>query len=675
MKILPKKSPQAQRGIATIIVVLMVGFTLLVATMGLFSLVRSTQDQAAANHASIQSQPKVWNATELVRQFIFTLNTNGTLIAQIFNASTTAVPITQTGTTGLTMSVVGCQNTDGSGNCTNTSDSYYATVNITALTDPGTKAASTSTVEVIYLVTEAINSGGGPPVATDDVIVFNDNVTLDSNITLINNTGYPYNINITGDLYAKSNIIGFDVINVEGNVTLESNPEDIKRINANGNIKVDANLNKDTSGCQPNLSGYTIGDDELVEVPTRACSTAMYSRGNICLTSNAYTNNIAKANGFVYSDTSGDGQFTDVVAIGSSDWGGSQICGSNSKAVDISDNSKSITLPNGENYDKSGSTTIIRDDAITPVPLVDIDVGLFNAFDHEGNANYVIKRVSGKTKVTVTDINTILDGEYFLRSGKLCTQDNNSTCINGGNFKLCGNNTSDCFSGSSTFTVKDTGTSTNGMIKQGVIWVDGNLKLEGDGLYYNTFMATGNITVDGNHTVYAVNYAGYDGNGLTYDDDILGLEGNNVRGICPNSGGGSRAPVSTTYYPTNFCDNPDPTDFNDAFGGGIGNFTLTAGSIDPGDSSYDGGDITITSNVSQYGSLIAGNRVYADSNINIHGTLSGESNRSSGTHTLSSNINIYTEPVATYTPGNTINPGVASNGLVTDVAVLWSRYL
>ena len=672
MKILPKKSPQSQRGIATIIVVLMVGFTLMVATMGLFSLVRSTQDQAAANHTSIQSQPKAWNAAELVRQFIFTLNTNGTLIAQIFNASTTAVPITQTGTTGLTMSVVGCQNVIGGGNCTNTSTNYYATLNITAATDPGTKAASTSTVEVIYLVTQAV--GGGAPVATDDVIVFNDNVTLDSNIELVNNTGQPYNINITGDLYAKSNIVGFEVINSEGNVTLESNPADIKRINANGNIKVDANLNKDATGCQPSLAGYTIGDDELIVTPTRACSTAMYARGNICLYSNAYTNNIAKANGFVYSSTSGDGQFTDVVAIGSSNWSGSQICGSNSDAVDISDSSFSITIPTTETYSASGSPTIIPDDAITPVPLVDIDVGLFNAFDHESNANYVIKRVSGKTKVTVTDINTILDGEYFLRSGKLCTADNNSTCINGGSYKLCGSNTSDCFSHSSgTFTVKDTGTSTGGMVKQGVIWVDGNIKLEGFGLYYNTFMATGNIDVIGSHTVYAVNYAGYDGNGLTYDDDVLGLENDNVRGICPNSGGGSRAPVSTTYYPTNFCDNPNALDFNDEFGGGIGNFSLTAGSIDPGDSSYDGGDITIDGNVSQYGSLIAGNRVFASSNINIHGTLSGESNRSSGTHTLSSNITIYTEPVATYTPSNTIvTPG---NGLTTDVGVLWSRYL
>ena len=46
------------------------------------------------------------------------------------------------------------------------------------------------------------------------------------------------------------------------------------------------------------------------------------------------------------------------------------------------------------------------------------------------------------------------------------------------------------------------------MVVQGVIWVEGNLRIEGQGLYYNTFMATGNIVTDGNQTFYAPNYAG-----------------------------------------------------------------------------------------------------------------------------------------------------------------------
>ena len=641
MNHLLQQNPQGQRGIATILVVLLVGFTLMVATMNLFSLVRSTQDQALTSHASIQSQPKVWNSVELVRQFLFTLNANDTLIDEVYNASNTAVPITATGVSGITTSVVGCQNASGSGNCTNSSDDYYVTVNVTAATDTNTKAASTSTVEVIYHITQENTSS---TIATDDVIVFNDDVILDSNIELVNNTGQSYNINISGDLYAKSNIVGFEIINSEGNVTLESNPAQIERINANGDVKIDANLNK---------------DDGL--------STAIYARGNICLYSNAYTNDIAQANGFVYSNTSNDGQFTDVTAIGSSDWSGAQLCGSNSDTIDINQDSDSITLPNGETYNISGSPTVIRDDSITPVSVVNVEVGLFNALEHENNANYVIKRVGTNTKVTVTSINDISDGTYFLRNRKLCTSNNNSTCVSG--YKLCG--TSDCFDYSNgTFTIKDAKTKKGKMVKQGVIWVEGNLKLEGEGLYYNTFMATGNIIADGNHTVYAVNYAGYAGNGLTYDTSETGLSGN-VRGICPNSGGGSRAPVSNKFYPTNYCDNPNPLDYNDEFGNGIGNFTLTAGSVDPDSSAYIGGDITISGNISQYGSLIAGNKVIADSNINIHGTITAESHRTPGTHTLTSNITIHTVPVATYTPGNTIE----TNTLTADVKVMWSRYL
>ena len=71
--------------------------------------------------------------------------------------------------------------------------------------------------------------------------------------------------------------------------------------------------------------------------------------------------------------------------------------------------------------------------------------------------------------------------------------------------------------------------------------------------------------------------------------------------------------------------------------------------------------------------MIAGNRIIANSNIEIYGFVTAESNRTPGTHVLTSNVTIYRELVTTYVPANEI-PDVTV-GSRKAIEVLWSRYL
>ena len=191
-----------QRGIATILILILVGFATLGAVTGVIIQVRSTQEQGMALHASTQSQAKAWAGVEVVRQYLFGLQGADKwddLTTAIAGASTNPVNIDISTMTGLTAAVVDYKSVSGT---------EYITVNIAAVTGANTKAASSSTVQVVYSYAEATTSA--PP--SKNVLVFNDSLTLEGNVELINNSAESYNLNVTGNLVARSNIIGFDIL-------------------------------------------------------------------------------------------------------------------------------------------------------------------------------------------------------------------------------------------------------------------------------------------------------------------------------------------------------------------------------------------------------------------------------------------------------------------------------
>ena len=70
-----------QRGIATVLILLLVGLSLSAAVFGTAHYIRSHQQQDVAAHAQTQAQMKAWTGAELVRQYLQQLQDSGQLAA------------------------------------------------------------------------------------------------------------------------------------------------------------------------------------------------------------------------------------------------------------------------------------------------------------------------------------------------------------------------------------------------------------------------------------------------------------------------------------------------------------------------------------------------------------------------------------------------------------------
>ncbi len=215
---------------------------------------------------------------------------------------------------------------------------------------------------------------------------------------------------------------------------------------------------------------------------------------------------------------------------------------------------------------------------------------------------------------------------------------------------LCAVGASLCFSYiSGEFVVKDAIEE----LTPGIMFIDDDLWLSGIGTYTNTFIATGDIRLEGTISVYAPNYAGYDSSGPS------------PIGICDDTTNGS-------YYPTNLCDTAN-TEYIADFGDGVPNFALMAGSLIPSTSNYQGGDVDLQANVTIFGNILAGDRYSNSSNITIYGLIGAEGNLSSGGHTASGRIGVDMRNLpATFVPMASM-PLCAN--CTEDVTVFWSRYL
>ena len=66
----PTTSPGQQRGIATILVVVLVGLALTATSLGIMHSVRSTQEKHVAVHAATHAQLGVWTGVEAFRRYI-----------------------------------------------------------------------------------------------------------------------------------------------------------------------------------------------------------------------------------------------------------------------------------------------------------------------------------------------------------------------------------------------------------------------------------------------------------------------------------------------------------------------------------------------------------------------------------------------------------------------------
>ena len=627
--------PTRQGGIANILIALLVGMGLTATVAGTAAYIRGSQEQSLTAHGQIQAQLKAWTGAEVVRQYLAQMQSAGTL-PQLASAISTSLP------TGLTLTF------DGVGGITavfTAVDSVTLptvfTARITGTTAAGSRAESKSTIEAVF------SAAGSSKVVAP--LTFIRNLKLGGSVTVQKPTGStaPVVINVRGDISTSGNTItGVDILNSTGSINIDSSST-FSQLNSNCDVVLSGSVTAVSVNALRNIcmtanaatSGTAVANGSILALsdytrngtlsaltnpnPVATClasgSGGTGSTASTCmppvisgvdLSFDSAGAKIVNTNGHV---TLAQGTIGEVNAQ-------RNLTVSGNGAVNTGKIGGTLSKP-GYNNNVNVTTTPGYAPTITPAGLVTVPTNQFNAYTLRSLANYAFSfDAAGYPKVVVQNVNGIANGTYYLgkyRSNQLdylCSAitANSSTAspdcqgpVSGGKqicqgysaYNTCFNN------GNGAWAI-----ATSASIVPGIAWFEGNLTLT-DGKFYNTFIATGNITTNANVIVYAPNYAGYNGTagGVTYAPT----------GICVNS-------YFPGLYPTQLC-NTATTTFDANAASGLGNYAFLAGSWSgasyAGQASYVGGNVTIGASSIIRGSIKAGNEFNSSGAATISGAV------------------------------------------------------
>lgn len=635
----PVRPLAPQRGIATVLILLLVGLSLSAAVFGTAHYIRSQQQQDVAAHAQTQAQMKAWTGAELVRQYLQQLQDSGQLAALYAKAPPFDLTLSGDGVTSAVLARITA--TD--------STAKTVTARITGVTAPDSSAEARSVLEVVYGA-----EAGSPSTPRPSVLTYNRNLKLRGSITVhkdaVDTT--PYEISVLGDIDTSGNSI-----------------TGVNNLVSTGSIHITSGSSFDLlhANCDVNIEGSVTA--ALIKARRNVCATGTAgsgSSGTIMANGSVTTQADSDRNGTIFARAQAEGvescrvpgfipawSATEAPTCLQPQVNGVHFNNGNAGAQtvetkgDVSIESGtvralraqgSLTVNSNASVNTSVNPGTIGGTLTKPswnstvhvklspgyvanppvVSKVKLDTDTFNAYDIEADANFAFKMDNnGYKKVTVRNVEGIADGTYFLGNypgggykDYLCTEVTGSKdapdCTSPARTatKTICKGYSDyngCFSYNASTGWKVVGTS----MAPGVAWFEGNLEVA-SGTYYNTFIATGNIETSGNHVTYAPNYAGYNGkaDGETYAP----------QGVCTNS-------QFPSILPSQFC-NADGSYRSVE----PGDYAFMAGSRADDDfddiASYQGGNITLGSSSNVYGNVRAGNEFSSGGNTTIHGFVS-----------------------------------------------------
>ncbi|RQO58649.1 hypothetical protein DBR47_13240 [Paucibacter sp. KBW04] len=602
-----------QRGISTLLFVLLTSLSLGGMVFGAISYVRGLQSQAITVHALTQAQLRAWNGAEALRQYLLQLTLpelgNLAINAQAQFAGMEGVNAT------LTQAPVA--------DAVNCPDGLVLAFDIVGNSAGGSSAV----LDTHFCVVPGVVVNGGPKAA----INIRGDLGLGGNIEVLGGDGNA-RVNVDGKVTGGGSISGIEFLYAKGAIELQgstsngtlfseqsitlSGSGDYNKLQAIGDIKLSGSVkaNATHSNTATLLSGNTVTDLKSIGPVTLAGDAKVES-----LMTKAFVDH----RGAIVSGRAlvqGDYQKNGWGSVASGSYGGT-VTGTGGATITMNRIAGlQVNIP-----------------VLTPET---IQAPTFDAYPYKAAANYVFERVANATKVTVRSVTGIPNGSYYLvgegsRQDYLCKTNSfdASTCL----VKICAGNSDNnsCFAyNNGTWSI--TSNVSDGAMAPGVLWFDGNV-VAGNGTYYNSWIATGNISTQGNHTSYAVNYADY----------AL---------ICA----GSRY---ASTLPSNFCS-----------GGrfkaqSVGNICFGAGGLLNG--TYRGGRISLGANVRVYGDVLAGDVLDTSGSTVIHGYIAAADLGSFvGGNRLgaSTTIDLRNLP-PNFTPG-----GGQEINIPPEVTLRWSRY-
>ncbi|GHD67501.1 hypothetical protein [Jeongeupia chitinilytica] len=635
--------PASQRGIATILILLLTGLSLTAAVLGTVYYVRGTQEQGVSAHAMTQAQVKAWTGVEVVKTYLTNLDAAG---IKTLAAATTSTPIalTLSGVDGVSAKVV---SSDSATNPTR------LTVQVTGSTATGTRAASTSTVQVVYAVVPGTT--GGPANNPNTVNIKGDTTTGGA----ISATGSNAIFNVDGNFTSNGSMTGFKVIFATGNLNLNAAGNSAETVSAQGNVNItnSGSYNKVLAMGDIVASGkisvsVLMQSNKSVTISNSSDIQRIDAIGNVTLSSQA---NVVTVRSQGSVDGRG-GNIGDLLAEGGyqGSWSGSAT------------GSVGGTVSNGGNTTLKVTQQAGLKVPVAPLTLDSLQANKVDANELRDSANYIFEPdASNAMTVTVKSVSGITDGKYYLYQGKinnqpfydwLCTVAQPSKaadCV----VKI-GRGNSDYNSLVSYNATQKKWTLTTSVsgaaLPPGIAWFKGDVSFAG-GTYINTMIATGNMSTGGNLFVYGVNAASF--SDVCNNGNFPGLK------------------------PANFC----AAGASKLTSVPLGNIGLLAGSYEAGYSDaahFSGGTIALGAGNEIHGNIVAGDVLQTSGSTTIYGyvTTAHQSNDASHQNKFSASTTIRLDGLPdSFNPGLTPPGAGGSTGTggstSTQARVLWSRYL
>lgn len=270
-----------QRGMATILIVLLAGMAITATTFGVMHTVRSSQGQQMASHASAEAESLAWAGVELVHLYLIkadldqieALPMNENIIGGAVANKITATP----------KALTSAENNVPSGS---------ATRNF-AFEITGKTNLASSTLRIVYNVTGGNGGNTVPPTPTpgfNGAMNIYDNLNLNGGLTF--KGGNNVSLSIEGTANIGGGVKGVSVLRATGDITLSGGVEELQQLVSNGSITLSGGTSAKLVSAIGNIS-ITSGGEQGV----------LNSNSNITISNNG--NKVGTANALGNIDAQG----------------------------------------------------------------------------------------------------------------------------------------------------------------------------------------------------------------------------------------------------------------------------------------------------------------------------------------------------------------------------------
>lgn len=610
-------SARSQRGIATILIVVLIGVALTATAMGIMHSMRSTQEKHVAVHAATNAQVGAWAGVEAFRRYLETLDS-----ATLDTGLPEEIPLA-IGTGGESYGSMTVKDVL----VTNAGDSYRVNATIINTLDA---AHASAAIGVVYEVGKVGDCPGC--VKLTAALDFHDDLEVEGDIEFILPEHFKPNINVDGNVRIKhTNLTSLGVLTATGAVDLDSGVH-VEEIYSNDDVSLTGSARADKVTTLGSVTTGGNGGASIIwangsltldgSYPTSAGNTRstihikpgagyqgpMIAQGNVTLdrpTQDIQTKSNVIIN-YEYSDPSTP--VKNIIAEGDLLCPVGSLVNFNNVSVNgsIGTGCTAVRDAIGTKATEGAANSVSVMTELQPftVPRLVIDVWTL-----ENYANYIFRwnTEENRPQVVVNNIKGIASGtSYWMsHSASSCAKlditkaDDDCSSVTD-KINLCVGEDSWCFSykeSTKTWVVEHS----NKSILPGILWFEGNVDIANN-TSYSTVLATGDITLSsGGVHLYSVNYAGY---------DIMCEANADISGYNSHY---------RNQIPENLCNTSEqkylPLD--------VGNIGLAAGGYNPADNGdYSGGNITLESTNHIYGSVLAGNYLRTRGHTNVYGFVS-----------------------------------------------------